>query len=198
MIRALGLPGPRGNDTDAFAETFAAPLDLPPWGKVYRDRVMGGLKIGELALRAGVTPKAIRFYERKGILPPPRRAANGYRVYGEEAVDRLRFVKQAAGLGLTLAEIREILAIREGGRPPCAHVHQLLRAKAAELDRKLADLLSLRARIRRSLAAWKRARPTRAAVCPHIERGPQRVSGADAAGAAGRPPTGRGTPRRAR
>ena len=91
-----------------------------------------------------------------------------------------------------------VSAIREGGRPPCAHVHQLLRAKAAELDRKLADLLSLRARIRRSLAAWKRARPTRAAVCPHIERGPQRVSGADAAGVAGRPPTGRGTPRRAR
>jgi hypothetical protein len=57
----------------------------------------GGLTIGELALRAGVTTKTIRFDERKGILPPPRRAANRYRVYGDEAVDRLRFVKRAAG-----------------------------------------------------------------------------------------------------
>jgi DNA-binding transcriptional MerR regulator len=160
----------------------------------------GGLKIGELALRAGVSPKAIRFYERTGILPPPRRAANRYRVYGDEAVDRLRFVKQAAGLGLTLAEIRDIIAIRQGGRPPCAHVHQLLRAKAAELDRKLADLLSLRKRIRQSLAAWKRTRTTAAAVCPHIEGGPKRVSNAGSAGATGggRPQKGGGAPLRAR
>jgi DNA-binding transcriptional MerR regulator len=148
--------------------------------------VTGGLKIGELARRAGVTTKAVRFYERKGILPPPRRAANRYRVYGNEALDRLRFVKRAAGLGLTLAEIRDIIAIRQGGRPPCAHVHQLLRDKAAELDRKLADLLILRKRIRQSLAAWKRTRTTGAAVCPHIESGPKRVSTAGTAGR-GRP-----------
>jgi MerR family copper efflux transcriptional regulator len=145
----------------------------------------GALKIGELALRAGVTTKAIRFYERTGILPPPRRAANRYRVYGDEAVDRLRFVKRAAGLGLTLAEIRDIIAIRQGGRPPCAHVHQLLRDKAAELDRKLADLLILRKRIRQSLAAWKRTRTAGAAVCPHIEGGTTRVSDAGPAAAIG-------------
>jgi DNA-binding transcriptional MerR regulator len=116
----------------------------------------GGLKIGELARRAGVTAKAIRFYERKGIVPPATRAANRYRVYGEEAVEMLCFVKQATGLGLTLAEIKDIIDIRQGGRPPCTHVHQLLRDKAAELDRKLKDLVDVRARIRRSLIAWAR------------------------------------------
>ena len=114
-----------------------------------------GLKIGELAQRAGVTAKAIRFYERKGILPPATRAANRYRVYGGDAVDMLCFVKQASGLGLTLAEIKDILAIRQGGRPPCTHVHQLLREKADELDRKLKDLVDVRERIRRSLSAWR-------------------------------------------
>jgi DNA-binding transcriptional MerR regulator len=126
--------------------------------------MIGGLKIGELAQRAGVTAKAIRFYERKQVLPPAIRAANGYRLYGDEAVEMLRFVKQAAGLGLTLSEIKDIIAIRRGGRPPCTHVHQLLRDKADELDRKLKDLVDVRRRIRRSLTAWTRRPPTRASV----------------------------------
>jgi DNA-binding transcriptional MerR regulator len=129
----------------------------------------GGLKIGEAARRAGVTAKAIRFYERKRVLPPPIRATNGYRLYGDDAVEMLGFVKRAAGLGLTLAEIKDIIAIRQGGRPPCTHVHRLLRDKAVELDRKLKDLLEVRRRIRQSLSVWKRRPATRAAVCPHIE-----------------------------
>ena len=61
-------------------------------------------------------------------------------------------------------EIKDILVIREGGRPPCTHVHQLLRDKAAELDRKLKDLVDVRERIRRSLAAWNRQPQKRAPV----------------------------------
>ena len=124
----------------------------------------GGLKIGTLARRAEVTAKAIRFYERKGVLPPAKRAANGYRLYGEDAAEMLRFIKQATGLGLTLAEIKDILVIRQGGRPPCTHVHQLLRDKADELDRKLKDLVDVRERIRRSLSAWSRRPQARAPV----------------------------------
>jgi len=137
-----------------------------PLGESLRmsDDMTGGLRIGQLAQRAGITAKAIRFYERRGILPPTRRAANGYRLYGEDAAGVLRFVKQATGLGLTLAEIKDILVIRQGGRPPCAHVHQLLRDKAAQLDRKLEDLMDVRGRIRRSLAAWKREPRGRAPV----------------------------------
>ncbi len=127
------------------------------------------LKISELANRTGVSAKAIRFYEAAGVLPPPSRASNGYRLFGGDAVDMLRFVKQAQGLGLTLAEIKEIVAIRQGGRPPCGHVYQLLKEKAADLDRKLSDLRVLRRRIRQSLAAWGRRPMKNAAVCPHIE-----------------------------
>ena len=142
-----------------------APLDFPLRGKVYDQRVMnGGLKIGELARRTGVTAKAIRFYERKGVLPLAERAPNGYRLYDAEAVGMLHFVKQASGLGLTLAEIKEIVAIRQGGRPPCTHVHQLLRVKASELDRKLKDLVEVRKRIRRSLSVWGRRPQGRAPV----------------------------------
>lgn len=131
--------------------------------------MQGRLKISELARRTGITAKAIRFYEAAGVLPPPARGANGYRLYGSEAVDMLRFIKRAQGLGLTLAEIKEIVAIRQGGRPPCRHVYRLLQDKAAELDRKLRDLVALRHRLRQSLAAWGRRGTRRAAVCPHIE-----------------------------
>jgi DNA-binding transcriptional MerR regulator len=124
----------------------------------------GGLKIGELAKKVGVTAKAIRFYERKRLLPPPKRGENRYRLYGEDAVDLLRFIKQGSGLGLTLAEIKDIITIRQGGRPPCTHVHQLLRDKADELDRKLKDLIDVRNRIRRSLSAWNRRPRTGAPV----------------------------------
>src|SRR3990172_1103974 len=130
----------------------------------------GALKIGEVAARAGVGSMTIRFYESRGVLAPPALGENGYRLYSLETVDVLRFIKQAQGLGLTLDEIKKIVAIRQGGRPPCAHVHALLKQKADELERKLEDLLRLQKRIRQSLAAWGRTARRNAAVCPHIEQ----------------------------
>jgi MerR family copper efflux transcriptional regulator len=127
------------------------------------------LTIGQVARQAGLGTKAIRFYESRGLLSPAARGENRYRLYGSEAVDVLRFVKQAQTMGLTLAEIREIIGIRQGGRPPCRHVHALLNEKAQELDRKLQDLLALRRRIRTSLRAWDRSARRSAVVCPHIE-----------------------------
>lgn len=127
------------------------------------------LRIGEVAARVGLNPKTLRFYESLGLLPAPSREANGYRRYPAETVELLSFVKQAQGLGFTLEEIKEVVAIRRRGEVPCVHVRSLLRAKAAELDRKLADLLTLRRRIRRSLAEWGTGARIKATVCPHIE-----------------------------
>ena len=127
-------------------------------------------RIGEVAARVGLNPKTLRFYEAMGLLPIPSRGENGYRLYPPETVDLLGFIKAAQGLGLTLAEIKEIITIRRAGRPPCIHVRDLLEAKGKELDRKLKDLMALRRRIRQSLAAWGTRRAGQAAVCPHIER----------------------------
>lgn len=127
------------------------------------------LTIGQVAKQAGLGTRAIRFYESRGLLTPAARGENRYRLYGAEAVDVLRFVKQAQTMGLTLAEIREIIEVRDGERPPCRHVHALLNQKALELDRKLQDLIALRQRIRASLRAWGKSARGSAAVCPHIE-----------------------------
>ena len=132
---------------------------------------MGGqpLRIGAVAARAGLNPKTLRYYEAVGLLPSPLREANGYRRYSAEVLEILAFIRRAQGLGFTLEEIKEILTIRRRGEVPCTHVRVLLRAKAAELDQKLADLMALRRRIRRSLAQWGRSPRLKAAVCPHIE-----------------------------
>lgn len=107
------------------------------------------MKIGELAQRSGTTAKTLRFYEQAGLLLEPERTPAGYRVYEESVVDRLRFVKAAQAAGLSLAEIREIIAAREHGGPPCGHVSALLDAHAVELDRRIAELITLREEVQR-------------------------------------------------
>ncbi len=98
------------------------------------------LRIGELAGELGLNPKTIRYYEAIGLLPIPRRSAAGYRLYGAADRDRLRFIAKAKAIGLSLAEIGEILALRDGGAEPCPHVRHLLDRKLAALDEQLRRL----------------------------------------------------------
>ena len=102
------------------------------------------MRIGELAEQAGISTKAIRYYEEIGILTPPARTASGYRTYDEVALGRLGFVRAAQAVGLTLGEIRQIIAFRDDGQVPCAHVSDLLQRHAADLDARIRELQALR------------------------------------------------------
>lgn len=105
--------------------------------------------IGELATATGVPAKTIRYYETIGVLDPPHRTASGYRTYDDNAADRLAFIRAAQASGLTLGEIRSIVALRDRGVTPCAHVLELLTARAADLDRRIAELRRLRGELHR-------------------------------------------------
>jgi MerR family transcriptional regulator, copper efflux regulator len=107
------------------------------------------MRIGELAGRSGVSAKAIRYYEQLGILAPPARTPSGYRAYDETVLGRLGFVRAAQALGLSLGEIRQIVAFRDDGMAPCDHVAALLRRHAAELERRIAELDRLRGELQR-------------------------------------------------
>ncbi|RME41541.1 MAG: heavy metal-responsive transcriptional regulator [Caldilineae bacterium] len=102
------------------------------------------LRIGQLAQASGVAAKTIRYYEEAGLLPPPLRAENGYRLYTAEDVRRLRFVRNARALGFSLAELREVLAMRDQGQAPCIHVVELLHDKVAEIETRIRQLQTLR------------------------------------------------------
>ncbi len=123
-------------------------MDLPLQGKVKEPARKGEtVRIGELAAMTGTTTKALRFYEERGLLPPPQRTPGGYRDYPPEAGDRIDFIRRGRNAGLTLAQIAEILDVRDSGEAPCHHVEQLLASRLAELDRQIADLHELRASV---------------------------------------------------
>lgn len=105
------------------------------------------MRIGELAAHTGINPTAIRFYESIGLLPEPARTSSGYRQYGDGDAERLVFVKTAQRLGLSLDDIREILAFRDRGEPPCAYVMEALCREVADIDRRIGELFDLRAEL---------------------------------------------------
>ena len=106
------------------------------------------MKIGELAERAGTSVKTIRYYDRVGVLSPSERSASGYRLYGEDALDRYRFVSAAQAAGLRLGEIREVIGLRDRGETPCRFVAELIARRAVELDARIAELEALRDELR--------------------------------------------------
>lgn len=107
------------------------------------------MKIGELADTAGISTKAVRYYESIGVLDEPPRTAAGYRSYGHDAVERLDFVKQAQASGLALAEIKSILEIKDRGGQSCEHTKALLARHLDELDGKIAEMQTARRELRR-------------------------------------------------
>ncbi len=106
--------------------------------------VNGNLRIGQLARTSGVPCKTLRYYDDVGLLHPAGRTASGYRLYGDDAIDRLRFVRKAQRLGLSLADIGSVLKISDEGRIPCGHVAALVDRQLAHIDDQLRQLRSLR------------------------------------------------------
>jgi DNA-binding transcriptional MerR regulator len=100
--------------------------------------------IRELAQKTGVRVRTIRYYESIGLLPPPQRTSNNYRQYASPAVERLRFIASARSLGLSLNDISEILAARDKGIAPCQRILDKIAQHLNEIDRHIADLLTLR------------------------------------------------------
>ncbi len=101
------------------------------------------MNIAEAARRAGLTPKAIRFYEAQGLLKP-HRAANGYRAFGDGDVHTLKFLKRARDLGFSVEECRALLALYHESERSNAEVKALAESRVREIDRRLADLASIR------------------------------------------------------
>jgi MerR family transcriptional regulator, copper efflux regulator len=132
------------------------------------------MHIGSVAKRIGLTPDAIRFYERSALLPRPPRTEGGFRQYGDKDVETLAFIRRAQGLGFKLSEIRSLLNLRGSSLHPCAPVRRRLQAKLADVRRKRADLQKLEHELRVALRSCERELRKRSPHCPMLRDGTQR------------------------
>ena len=117
------------------------------------------MKIGFVAHQTGLATTTIRYYEEIGLVPPPARAPNGYRDYGPEAVERLRFVRDAQDSGLSLSEVASILELRGQGEPTCQHVIELMERHLADVERRIERLRASRELYAGLIARAKRLDP---------------------------------------
>lgn len=99
--------------------------------------------IGELGKATGTKVETIRYYERIGLLPKPRRTGGNYRAYGEAELGRLSFIRRARDLGFPLDQVRALLSLSDERDRDCARVDALARDHLADVDRKIADLTAL-------------------------------------------------------
>ncbi len=125
------------------------------------------MRIGELGERCDVSAKTIRYYESIGLLAEPGRTASGYRDYGDDAVERLRFIRDAQSTGLSLAEVASVLELKSAGERSCAHTTALLEGHIAAIDAQIQQLNATRSELE---ALADRARGLDPAACTDPNR----------------------------
>jgi DNA-binding transcriptional MerR regulator len=124
------------------------------------------MHIGRLAKEIGLTPDAIRFYERNALLPRPPRTAGGFREYADSDLETLAFIRRVKNLGFKLSEIRGLLRLRGNRLQPCAPVRRRLESKLSDVRRKLDDLRKLEHELRLALRNCDRELRKPSAHCP--------------------------------
>ena len=113
------------------------------------------LRSGQLARMTGVSTDLLRHYERIGVLPVAARAANGYRLYPLQSLERVGTVRRSVALGFSLAELSRIFAVRDRGGIPCQKVRALAAEKLRGVEQSLAELRALRRHLREILREWE-------------------------------------------
>jgi len=129
-------------------------------------------QIGELARRTALTIDAIRFYERRKLLPPAFRSAGRFRLYTTDDIERLRFVQRMQHLGFSLEEIKQLTRIRADRAYACAAVRQFLKTKLDGVRTKIRELQQLETELRSDFGKCNRAlkqQRGKACACPVLE-----------------------------
>ena len=125
------------------------------------------LTIGKVAKQAGVNVNTLRYYERQGVLAKPVRNGSNYRVYPEDTVLRVRFVKRAQELGFSLAEIKELLNLRISEEASCGDVRDQAQSKIQDLDGRISSLRAMRRVLSKLVAQCSGEGPV--SECPILE-----------------------------
>lgn len=125
------------------------------------------MKISEIAKSVGVNPQTVRYYEREGLLDEPSRDSSGYRIYGENAVSRLRFICEAKTIGFTLREIRELMRLDTQEPQSCSCVQGIVGVKLEDLENKLKAMRRMKKLLQQLHKRCSESSPD--AICPVLE-----------------------------
>lgn len=138
-------------------------------GTTLRPTTVSAMKIGALAARSGLPVKTLRYYEDLGLLPAIGRSEGGYRLFAEDSLRRLEFIRRLKTLGLSLEEIQSCLAVHDAGELPCQDIQAMLKHQIERIERQISDLGQLRTELEGLLAGW-RSDPAREAdlICPNL------------------------------
>jgi MerR family transcriptional regulator, copper efflux regulator len=130
--------------------------------------------VGQVARMTGLSAKAIRLYELRGLLPTVPRSAVGYRLFDKADIEILRFIRQAKTIGLRLDEIAEVLVLQRSGRAPCERVLSMLDAHLSEIDNTLSDLYAVRSALAEAYAAARASHQPdqQSVICQIIQGSP--------------------------
>ncbi|HEX9652747.1 MAG TPA: Hg(II)-responsive transcriptional regulator [bacterium] len=128
---------------------------------------MNTLKVGQLAKHANVNIETIRYYERRGLLPEPRRRESGYREYSQDSVCRIKFIKRAQELGFTLKEISELLSLRVDSKTTCREVKKQAEAKISDIEERIQTLTRMKAALGKLASSCDDHQPQNG--CPILE-----------------------------
>lgn len=120
------------------------------------------MTIGRLGKLAGIEAKTLRYYDRVGLVKPSARTAAGYRLYDEQSASRLQFIRRSKAIGMSLSDIRRILAVRDEGAAPCQHVLDLVLRNLADVATQIRYLETLHKDLRRLKRELERRNPPRA------------------------------------
>ncbi|MCE8022565.1 MerR family transcriptional regulator [Billgrantia aerodenitrificans] len=134
------------------------------------------MKVSELARRAEVTAETVRHYTREGLLHPRRDPDNGYQLFTQADLERLRFIQRARTLGFSVAEIGDILAHADQGDSPCPMVRDLLASRLPQIRARIRELEALASRMEQALDAWAEmpdGTPDGHSLCRLIESFPE-------------------------
>jgi DNA-binding transcriptional MerR regulator len=143
--------------TMEYIPQLRMPLSTRKLKKTLAQNMTGrALRSGELAQLAGVSRDTLRHYERRGLLPAAQRSQNGYRHYPPQALERVRLIRGALGIGFTVDELRDILQSRDRGVAPCHQVHALAMDKARELQARIRELETLHQALQKAIRGWAR------------------------------------------
>lgn len=123
--------------------------------------------ISQLARQAGIPTTTLRYYERIGLIEPEDRSAGNYRLYSDESLRKVRFVRAAQSIGFTLDDIKQLLAAETGSLPRCGQVRELIEHRLSDVEQRLQDLRHVQKVLKAALKRCRQRKPSE--CCPVVE-----------------------------